>query len=73
MITGTLARRVAGESRWFVLIAVHGRPLWVSLLVYATVAITVLSGADYFFGVFSRSRAESGSGVEPRAPAGVNR
>jgi CDP-diacylglycerol---glycerol-3-phosphate 3-phosphatidyltransferase len=56
-----------------VLIAVHGRPLWVSLLVYATVAITVLSGADYFFGVFSRSRAESGSGVEPRAPAGVNR
>ena len=33
-----------------VLIAVHGRPLWVSLLVYATVVITVLSGADYFFG-----------------------
>jgi CDP-diacylglycerol---glycerol-3-phosphate 3-phosphatidyltransferase len=56
-----------------VLIAVHGRPLWVSLLVYATVAITVLSGADYFFGVFSRSRAESGNGVEPRTPAGVNR
>jgi CDP-diacylglycerol--glycerol-3-phosphate 3-phosphatidyltransferase len=55
-----------------VLIAVHGRPLWVSLLVYATVAITVLSGADYFFGV-SRGRASSGSGVEPRAPAGVNR
>jgi CDP-diacylglycerol---glycerol-3-phosphate 3-phosphatidyltransferase len=55
-----------------VLIAVHGRPLWVSLLVYATVAITVLSGADYFFGV-SRGRADSGSGVEPRAPAGVNR
>ena len=30
-----------------VLIAVHGRPLWVSLLVYATVVVTVLSGADY--------------------------
>jgi CDP-diacylglycerol--glycerol-3-phosphate 3-phosphatidyltransferase len=33
------------------LIAVHGHPLWVSLLVYATVAVTVLSGADYFFGL----------------------
>jgi CDP-diacylglycerol---glycerol-3-phosphate 3-phosphatidyltransferase len=56
------------------LIAVgHGhRPLWVSLLVYATVLVTVVSGADYFFGV-SRGRAGSGSGVEPRTPAGVNR
>jgi CDP-diacylglycerol--glycerol-3-phosphate 3-phosphatidyltransferase len=34
-----------------VLIAVHGRPLWVSLIVYATVVVTVLSGADYFFGL----------------------
>jgi CDP-diacylglycerol--glycerol-3-phosphate 3-phosphatidyltransferase len=34
-----------------VLIAVHGRPVWVDLLVYMTVAITVLSGADYFFGL----------------------
>ena len=37
-----------------VLIAVHGHPLWVSLLVYVTVAITVLSGADYFFGLRRR-------------------
>jgi CDP-diacylglycerol--glycerol-3-phosphate 3-phosphatidyltransferase len=36
------------------LIAVHGRPLWVSLLVYTTVVITVLSGADYFFGLRRR-------------------
>ncbi len=49
-----------------VLIAVQGRPLWVSLLVYATVVITVVSGADYFFGA-SRRR------VEPRAAARVNR
>jgi CDP-diacylglycerol---glycerol-3-phosphate 3-phosphatidyltransferase len=50
-----------------VLIAVNGpRPLWVSLLVYATVLVTVLSGADYFFGV-SRRR------VEPGPTAGVNR
>jgi CDP-diacylglycerol--glycerol-3-phosphate 3-phosphatidyltransferase len=44
-----------------VLITVNGpRPLWVSLLVYATVLVTVLSGADYFFGV-SRRRVEPGS------------
>jgi CDP-diacylglycerol---glycerol-3-phosphate 3-phosphatidyltransferase len=48
------------------LIAVHGRPLWVSLLVYATVAVTVLSGADYFFGL-SRRR------VEPSSATRVNR
>jgi CDP-diacylglycerol--glycerol-3-phosphate 3-phosphatidyltransferase len=34
-----------------VLIAVHGHPLWRSLLIYATVVVTVLSGADYFFGL----------------------
>lgn len=33
------------------LIAFRGHPWWVTLLVYATVAITVLSGADYFFGL----------------------
>ncbi len=44
------------------LIAVHGRPLWVSLLVYATVLVTVLSGADLFFGIRrSIARARAGS------------
>jgi CDP-diacylglycerol---glycerol-3-phosphate 3-phosphatidyltransferase len=33
------------------LIAVHGHPLWLELLIYATVLVTVLSGADYFFGL----------------------
>ncbi len=33
------------------LIAVPGPPLWVSLVVYVAVFITVLSGADYFFGI----------------------
>ena len=32
-------------------IAVHGRPAWVSALLYVTVLVTVLSGLDYFFGV----------------------
>lgn len=36
------------------LIAVHGRPLWVMLLVYLTVLVTVVSGLDYFFGMRRR-------------------
>ena len=53
-----------------VLIAVDGRPLWVSLLVYVTVAITVLSGADYFFGFrrLSDQRAAAGSQRAREAP-----
>jgi CDP-diacylglycerol--glycerol-3-phosphate 3-phosphatidyltransferase len=35
-------------------IAVHGRPLWVELMIYATVVVTVLSGLDYFFGLRKR-------------------
>jgi CDP-diacylglycerol---glycerol-3-phosphate 3-phosphatidyltransferase len=56
-----------------VLIAVHGRPLAVSLLVYATVAITVLSGADYFFGVrrhLDERRPERGGA--PGSQSGVS-
>ena len=33
------------------LIAFHSRPVAVDVLVYLTVAVTVLSGADYFFGL----------------------
>jgi CDP-diacylglycerol--glycerol-3-phosphate 3-phosphatidyltransferase len=47
-------------------IAVHGDPVWVSALLYVTVAVTVLSGLDYFFGLRrqmtqaqARSRAPS--------------
>ena len=36
------------------LIAVDGRPLWVMLLVYVTVVVTVVSGLDYFFGMRRR-------------------
>src|SRR5579862_2598554 len=45
------------------LIAVHGRPLWLSLLIYVTVAVTVVSGADYFFGV-RRGMAGSRAGAQ---------
>ena len=59
-------KTLAQVSMVIVLIAVHGHPLWVSLLVYVTVLITVVSGADYFFGS-SRRR------VEPGPAAGVRR
>ena len=37
-------------------IAVPGKPLWVALLLYATVLVTVLSGLDFFFGLRRRPR-----------------
>jgi CDP-diacylglycerol---glycerol-3-phosphate 3-phosphatidyltransferase len=40
-------------------IAVHGQPLWVSLLIYLTVLVTVLSGLDYCFGLRRRLQAEA--------------
>jgi CDP-diacylglycerol--glycerol-3-phosphate 3-phosphatidyltransferase len=45
-------------------IAVHGSPLWVSLLVYLMVAVTVLSGLDYF----RRATRPASSDVPPAAP-----
>jgi CDP-diacylglycerol--glycerol-3-phosphate 3-phosphatidyltransferase len=38
----------------FALIAANPAPAWVDLLVYAAVAATVISGADYFFGLRRR-------------------
>jgi CDP-diacylglycerol---glycerol-3-phosphate 3-phosphatidyltransferase len=35
----------------FFLIAIKGSPLWLDLLTYGMVAITVVSGVDYFFGL----------------------
>jgi CDP-diacylglycerol--glycerol-3-phosphate 3-phosphatidyltransferase len=62
----------------FCLIAFSPRPLAVSVIVYLTVAVTVLSGADYFFGLRRRisalateqrertaASAASGGGAEP--------
>ena len=62
-------------------IAVSGHPLWVDLLVYAAVVVTVLSGLDYFFGLRRRLReaqarreqaaASAAAGSAPgAAPAG---
>ncbi len=43
-------------------IAVQGKPLWVALLLYTTVLVTVLSGLDFFFGLRRRmAQAQSHS------------
>jgi CDP-diacylglycerol--glycerol-3-phosphate 3-phosphatidyltransferase len=42
----------------FALIAANPAPLWVDVLVYAAVAVTVISGADYFFGLRRRIEEE---------------
>lgn len=45
----------------FLLIAVSGSPAWLDGLVYLTVAVTVLSGLEYFFGL-RRTLAARGRG-----------
>ena len=42
----------------FALIAANPAPLWVNVLVYLAVAATVISGADYFFGLRRRIEEE---------------
>ena len=49
------------------LILVEGDPAWLDAVIYATVAVTVLSGADYFFGL----RRLLHEGTHPRAKAPV--
>ena len=70
------AKTVLQVAMVLALIAVHGRPAWVDALVYLTVAVTVISGADYFFGLSRREApvapGTSAGGVEPRPPAGVS-
>jgi CDP-diacylglycerol---glycerol-3-phosphate 3-phosphatidyltransferase len=45
------------------LIAIEPAPLGVDLLVYAAVAVTVISGVDYFFGFRRMARSAKGSPV----------
>ncbi|HEX8715232.1 MAG TPA: CDP-diacylglycerol--glycerol-3-phosphate 3-phosphatidyltransferase [Solirubrobacteraceae bacterium] len=51
-------------------IAVHGEPLWVATLLYLTVAVTVLSGLDYFFDLRRRiAQAQARAATQPKSPA----
>jgi CDP-diacylglycerol--glycerol-3-phosphate 3-phosphatidyltransferase len=57
-------------------IAVHGRPTWVALILYLAVLVTVLSGLDYFFGLrrrvhqAERERVHKSGGGESQSQAG---
>jgi CDP-diacylglycerol--glycerol-3-phosphate 3-phosphatidyltransferase len=48
------AKTVLQTLAVFALIAYDPAPVWVDVLVYVAVAATVVSGADYFFGLRSR-------------------
>jgi CDP-diacylglycerol--glycerol-3-phosphate 3-phosphatidyltransferase len=55
------------------LIAFDGSPVWIDAIVYVTVVITVLSGADYFFGLhrlLTRAREAAAEGRHAHATAG---
>jgi CDP-diacylglycerol--glycerol-3-phosphate 3-phosphatidyltransferase len=47
-------KTVAQVAMVMCLIAFDQRPVWVTVLVYVTVTVTVLSGLDYFFGLRRR-------------------
>lgn len=59
----------------FLLITVHPTPAWLDGFVYFTVAVTLLSGVDFFFGLrrsvlLARSGPRAAAGAAPERPAG---
>jgi CDP-diacylglycerol---glycerol-3-phosphate 3-phosphatidyltransferase len=66
------AKTVLQIAAVFALIAANPAPAWVDVLVYAAVAATVISGADYFFGLRRRideEREERKAGKKGKSPA----
>jgi CDP-diacylglycerol---glycerol-3-phosphate 3-phosphatidyltransferase len=55
----------------FALIAFDPAPVWVDVLLYLAVAMTVISGADYFFGLRRRIEEERGRRMAARADTGI--
>ncbi len=57
----------------FLLIAVSGSPTWLDVLVYVTVAVTVISGVEYFFGLrrsLNAAKEREQAPAAPRSPQG---
>jgi len=52
------AKTVLQIAAVFALIAANPAPAWVNALVYLAVAVTLISGADYFFGLRRRIEEE---------------
>jgi CDP-diacylglycerol---glycerol-3-phosphate 3-phosphatidyltransferase len=59
------AKTVVQVAMVFALIVVPGTPAWLDALVYLTVAVTVASGADYFFGLRRRLAEVKRAAQEP--------
>jgi CDP-diacylglycerol--glycerol-3-phosphate 3-phosphatidyltransferase len=59
------AKTVLQVAMVFGLIVVTGTPWWMQATIYVTVAITILSGADYFFGLRRRLAEGKRSPAEP--------
>jgi CDP-diacylglycerol--glycerol-3-phosphate 3-phosphatidyltransferase len=49
----------------FALIAANPAPVWVDVLVYLAVAVTLISGADYFLGLRRRLEEERQARTRP--------
>jgi CDP-diacylglycerol--glycerol-3-phosphate 3-phosphatidyltransferase len=60
-------KTIAQIAMVLVLIIVEGSPAWVDALVWVTVAITIVSGADYFFGFRSLVQARQARRAESRS------
>jgi CDP-diacylglycerol--glycerol-3-phosphate 3-phosphatidyltransferase len=54
----------------FALIAADPAPLWVDVLVYVAVAMTLISGADYFFGLRRRLEEQRESRTRAKTEPG---
>jgi len=63
------AKTVVQVAMVFALIVAAGTPAWLDALVYLTVAVTVASGADYFFGLRRRLAEVRQAAQEPARSA----
>jgi CDP-diacylglycerol---glycerol-3-phosphate 3-phosphatidyltransferase len=63
------AKTVVQVAMVFALIVADGSPAWLDALVYLTVAVTVASGADYFFGLRRRMAEVKRTAQEPAGSA----
>jgi CDP-diacylglycerol--glycerol-3-phosphate 3-phosphatidyltransferase len=62
------AKTVLQIAAVIALIATDPAPAWVDILVYVALAVTVISGADYFFGLRRRIDQQQRENAPGRAP-----
>ena len=64
------AKTILQVGAVFALIAFDPAPLWVDILLYVAVAMTLISGADYFFGLRRRLEEQRSNRGEAKTEAG---